>query len=94
MDKFFIFHENASLGPFNIEELKSRGLRPEDLIWFQGSNKWWKAIEAEALVSCWNEDQLAAVAATSPVQKSLVRRIGRRIINKMKPMVSFSLKKA
>lgn len=89
-----MFHENASQGPFSIEELKAKGIRPDDLIWFQGSNKWWKAIEVEALISCWNEEQLTAVPEQLPVQKSLIRRLGRRIINKMKPIVPFSLKKA
>ena len=47
--EFFIILDNKQMGPFSIEELKVRGLKPDTPVWAEGMKDWAKASEVPAL---------------------------------------------
>jgi len=49
MQKFYIHLNNEQQGPFDLEELKSKNITPETLIWHEGMDNWQKANSIEAL---------------------------------------------
>lgn len=41
MDKIYILkHDKVMLGPFTLENLKEKNLKPSDLIWYEGLTDW------------------------------------------------------
>lgn len=49
MKKYFTHNEGGENGPFDLEELKSQGLKGDSMIWFDGLENWKKASEIEEL---------------------------------------------
>lgn len=47
--EFFIILDDKQMGPFSIEELKVRGLKPDTPVWAEGMKDWAKASEVPAL---------------------------------------------
>ncbi len=72
MDKIYILKNNKILvGPFTIEKLVERTVRPNDLIWYEGLADW---IEAEKIPAL----HIAITAAKTEEPKSsnsFIRRI-------------------
>jgi hypothetical protein len=41
MEKIYILkHDKVMLGPFTLESLKEKNLKPSDLIWYEGLTDW------------------------------------------------------
>jgi GYF domain 2 len=49
MKKFYLHNGTEQEGPFDISELKSKGIKPETEIWHEGLTDWTKANQVEEL---------------------------------------------
>lgn len=49
MKQFYIFFENQQIGPLTFDDLKSRKITNETLVWFEGMEDWKKAAEIDEL---------------------------------------------
>ena len=69
--KYYIIENEAPVGPFDVNELVARGLRPTDLVWAEGMADWATAESVEevrmALYGPKNNNIDAPVTST-PVQ--------------------------
>lgn len=59
--EFYIIIDDKQMGPFGIDELKVRGLKPDTPVWAEGMQDWAKASEVPAL-------EAAIVANPQPQQ--------------------------
>lgn len=50
MNHFFYSDGQSQFGPFSKEELQSKDITPETLVWYEGLEEWTKADEADELV--------------------------------------------
>lgn len=54
MKKYFYADGQQQQGPFTLEELKTKGLSPDILVWFDGLENWQPAGEIEELAALFN----------------------------------------
>ena len=67
MSNYLLLRNNLQTGPYSLEELKTRGLQPTDLVWIQGkSDGWTHATDIEELAVFINDVSDHA----SPVQQN------------------------
>ncbi|MDE6402391.1 MAG: GYF domain-containing protein, partial [Muribaculaceae bacterium] len=52
--EYYIASPQGPLGPYTIEQLKARQLKPDDLLWRDGLTEWTKACELEELSAVLN----------------------------------------
>lgn len=78
MDKFYIAVNEQKTGPFSYEELKTKGLHRDTLIWTEGMDNWTKA-EHVALV----KDIIVSTPPPIPMEE---KKQGQRI----EPKVTFA----
>ncbi|TAE47862.1 MAG: DUF4339 domain-containing protein [Bacteroidetes bacterium] len=70
MNKYYVSKGEGYDGPYTIEELKSLGTGPEDLVWFQGIDRWRKASELAELRVIWQEEnEINSISLPDPIQK-------------------------
>jgi hypothetical protein len=48
-NKYYIIENGTKLGPFSIEELKTKNIHPHTLVWYDGLKEWQKACEIQSL---------------------------------------------
>lgn len=53
--EYYIASEQGPLGPYTIEQLKERPLRPTDLVWCNGMPEWKAALDIEDLAGVWSD---------------------------------------
>lgn len=54
--KFYIIENGVQVGPFSVEELRQRNLRPDTLVWSQGMTGWTQAMSVDALSTLFFSD--------------------------------------
>lgn len=70
MNKYYVSKGEGYDGPYTIEELKSLGTGPDDLVWFQGIDRWRKASELAELRVIWQEEkEVKTIALPDAIQK-------------------------
>ncbi|WP_315822634.1 GYF domain-containing protein [Paraflavitalea speifideaquila] len=42
MNKYLLLRDNKQTGPYSVEELKEKGLKPYDLVWLDGRSAAWR----------------------------------------------------
>ena len=68
MDKIYILKKNKLIsGPYSLQTVKDRGLRNNDMIWYEGLNDW---TPAEQLV-----DFEGSIKSSSTIQKSIFEKV-------------------
>lgn len=74
MKKFYLHDGSQQLGPFDIEELKSKNLNRETPIWFEGIDEWTtigKVDELKEIITATPPPFITKASSPPPVQKPI-----------------------
>lgn len=68
--KYYIIENEAPVGPFDVNELVARGLRPTDLVWAEGMADWATAesVEEVRMALYGPKNNIDAPVTSAPVQ--------------------------
>lgn len=66
--KYYIIENEAPVGPFEVNELLARGLRPADLVWTEGMADWAPAESVEEVRMALYGPKTASDVYQTPVQ--------------------------
>lgn len=68
MKKYYLQNGNENIGPFSIEELKTKGITKNTLIWCEGMSDWTEASKINELASILNSTPPPIKSSTSLVK--------------------------
>lgn len=52
--KYYIVENNQAIGPFEVEELVARSIKPTDLVWCEGMSQWTSVSEVAEIMDVMN----------------------------------------
>jgi hypothetical protein len=70
MDKIYVLKKKKLMyGPYTIKAVKEKGLRPSDMVWFQGLEDWTPVLNVEYLAKFIISDKTHHVRKKSLIEK-------------------------
>lgn len=65
--KYYIVENNQAIGPFEVEELVARSIKPSDLVWCEGMSQWAPASEIAEIMDVMNAGSQTVPPVVPPV---------------------------